>query len=161
MRFGPVIDVRDIVGRPTRERDSSVRGRSALARVNRGSKRRGQLLMKLNPQVETWFAEKQPPLEKEMRRVREIILSADPRIEESIKWKTPTFAFKGNIASFMPAKSLVRVMFHRGAEIPGSHPRLEGSGLLVRVVRFANLDEIEDARDDLEAVVRAWCEWKA
>ncbi len=95
-----------------------------------------------------------------MRRAREIILGADERVRESIKWKTPTFAFKGNIASFNPSKNLVSIMFHRGAEIPGNHSRLEGEGDLVRTMRFADLDEVEASRSDLEAVIRAWCEWK-
>lgn len=37
----------------------------------------------------------------------------------------------GNIASFSPAKNFVSLMFHRGAELPGKHPRLEGDGQLV------------------------------
>jgi hypothetical protein len=52
-------------------------------------------------------------------------------------------------------------MFHRGAEIPGEHPRLEGDGKLVRTMRFAGPEELEAARADLEAVVRAWCESRA
>lgn len=39
---------------------------------------------------------------------------------------TPTFEFKGNIASFNPSKHVVRLMFHVGAVIPGDHLRLEG-----------------------------------
>jgi hypothetical protein len=38
--------------------------------------------------------------------------------------------FNGNIASFNPAKNFVSLLFHRGAEIPGDHPRLEGDGNL-------------------------------
>lgn len=78
-----------------------------------------------------------------------------------MKWKTPTFSFHGNIAGFNPSKHLVSIMFHRGAEIPGDHPRLEGDGELVRTMRFLDLDELEAGRDDLAAAVQAWCEWKA
>ena len=77
------------------------------------------------------------------------------------KWKTPTFAYRGNIASFNPSKHLLSIMFHRGAEIPGEHPRLEGDGKLVRTMRFAGPDELEAGKADLEAAVRAWCDWKA
>ena len=96
-----------------------------------------------------------------MQRAREIILAADPRVTESIKWKTPTFAYKGNLASFNPSKNVVSIMFHRGAEIPGDHPRLEGDGKLVRTMRFGSLDELEAGRADLEQAVRAWCEAKS
>jgi hypothetical protein len=75
-----------------------------------------------NPDVDQWLDEAAHPLEGTMRRARDIILGADDRVTESIKWKTPTFSFKGNIASFNPSKNLVSIMFHRGAEIPGDHP---------------------------------------
>ena len=83
------------------------------------------------------------------------------RITESIKWKTPTFSYRGNIASFNPSKRLISILFHRGAEIPGDHPRLEGDGRLARTMRFTDLDEVEAGRAELEAVIRAWCDWKA
>jgi hypothetical protein len=113
-----------------------------------------------NPAVDEWFEQAGHPLDATMRRAREIILGADPRVTESIKWKTPTFAYEGNIASFNPSKSVVSIMFHRGAEIPGAHPRLEGEGKLVRTMRFADLAEVEAGRAELEAVIRAWCDWK-
>jgi hypothetical protein len=51
-------------------------------------------------------------------------------------------------------------MFHRGAEIPGEHPRLEGSGDVSRVLKIASLDEAEAAKPDMERLVRAWCDWR-
>jgi hypothetical protein len=116
--------------------------------------------MAASAEVERWFQERQHPLEDAMRRARDIIMGADPRVEESIKWKTPTFSYRGNIVSFNPSKNFVSLLFHRGAEIPGRHPRLEGEGGLVRVMRFADLAEVEASKSDLEAVFRAWCEWK-
>jgi hypothetical protein len=117
--------------------------------------------MNHNPEVDRWLDEAAHPLDAMLRRTREIILGADERVTESIKWKTPTFEFKGNIASFTPAKRFVSLLFHRGAEIPGDHPRLEGDTQLARTMRFADADELEAARADLEAVIRAWCDWKA
>ena len=105
----------------------------------------------MTSEVDRWLDEADHPLDPVMRRAREIILGADRRVTESIKWKTPTFAYKGNIASFNPSKRVVSIMFHPGAEIPGDQPRLEGEGKLVRTMRFA----------DLEAAVHAWCDWKA
>lgn len=57
-----------------------------------------------------------------MQCARQLILDADPRVTESIKWQTPTFAHRGNIVSFNPAKKMVSLLFHRGAEIPGDFP---------------------------------------
>ena len=117
--------------------------------------------MNRNPEVDHWLDQADHPLDATMRRARDIILGADDRVTESIKWKTPTFAFKGNIASFNPSRHLLSIMFHRGAEIPGAHPRLEGDGKLVRTMRFGDLDQLEAGRAELEAVIRAWCDWKA
>jgi hypothetical protein len=114
-----------------------------------------------NPEVDRWFGARDDPLDPALQRAREIVLGTDERVTESIKWKTPTFAFGGNIASFNPSKTGVSSMFHRGAEIPGRHPRLEGDGKLVRTMRFADLEDVERGRPDLERAVRAWCELKA
>src|SRR5688572_18190769 len=95
-------------------------------------------------------------------RIREVILEADPRIEECIKWQAPTFTFEGNLASFFPkSKQHASLMFHVGARIPGSHPRLEGNGDTGRVMKIGSVAEANAARADLERLVRAWCDWRA
>jgi hypothetical protein len=116
--------------------------------------------MNRSPEVDQWFDAADHPMDAELRRARDIILGADERVTEAIKWKTPTFSYKGNIASFNPSKRLVSIMFHRGAEIPGDHPRLEGEGPVARTMRFHDLDELETGRRDLEAAIRAWCDAK-
>jgi hypothetical protein len=113
-----------------------------------------------NPEVDKWFDERNDPLDSVKRQVREIILGADSKVTESIKWQTPTFSYKGNIISFNPSKNLVSLLFHRRAEIPGDHPRLEGDGRLARTMRFVDSDEVEAGREDLESAVRAWCDFK-
>lgn len=112
--------------------------------------------MATNPEVDAWFADRKPEMEPAMQRVREIVLGTDERVTEAIKWKTPTFMYEGNICSFNPAKRLVSLLFHRGAEIPGDHPRLEGDGKVARTMRFEDLDGVEAGKADLEAVIRAW-----
>lgn len=93
-----------------------------------------------------------------MLRAREIILE-DDRISETIKWKSPTFVYKGNMASFNPrTKAHVSLMFHTGASIPGTHPRLEGGGETARYMKFTDLADVESAAGDLRTIVAAWCE---
>ena len=62
--------------------------------------------------------------------------------------------------SFNPSKNLVSIRFHRGAAIPGEHPRLVCDGKLVRTMRFGALDELEAGRGDREATVRTRRDWK-
>jgi hypothetical protein len=114
--------------------------------------------MATNPDVDAWFDDYDHPMKDAMLRVREIILE-DDRMIETIKWKSPTFMYEGNMASFNPrTKSHVSLMFHTGANIPGKHPRLEGGGETARYMKFADIDDVEASRPDLEAVVVAWCE---
>jgi uncharacterized protein YdhG (YjbR/CyaY superfamily) len=84
--------------------------------------------MPKNKDVDAWFDRYQNPMKSVVERVREIVLAADRRIEECIKWQAPTFMYEGNLASFFPkSKQHASLMFHLGAQIPGTHPRLEGS----------------------------------
>jgi uncharacterized protein DUF1801 len=85
-----------------------------------------------------------------------------PKSAEVDAWlKSPTFVYKGNIASIDPrSKKRLSLMFHHGASLPGKHPRLEGGGGTVRYMRFADLDDVEVQRPDLEAAVQAWCRLK-
>jgi hypothetical protein len=113
-----------------------------------------------NPEVDSWFAKLDHPLAPAMQSAREIILAADDRVTETIKWSTPTFVYKGNILSFTPGKNAVGLMFHQGAEIPGEHHLLEGDGRLVRTMRFSGSEEVEAARFEIERAIAAWCRWR-
>lgn len=114
--------------------------------------------MPKNPEVDVWFEAYEHPAKDAMLRVRDIILD-DDRITETIKWKSPTFVYEGNMASFNPrTKAHVSLMFHTGASIPGSHDRLEGGGDTARYMRFTDLADVESAQDEIEAIVDAWCE---
>ncbi len=113
-------------------------------------------------EVDNWFKDLKHPQKETMQALREAILNADSRMAECIKWKTPTFVFKGNLASINPAaKKFVSLMFHRGSEIPGDHPLLQGDANLVRTMKFANAADVAEKTAAIEAVVKAWCEWKA
>ena len=108
--------------------------------------------------VEAWLASADHPLLPAIRALRKAILAADERIEECIKWKSPTFTYRGNFASINPrTKAHVSLMIHRGAALPGRHRRLEGGGETVRYVRFADAAEVRAARADIRALVEAWC----
>ncbi len=113
--------------------------------------------MNINPEVDQFLEKKNHPLTKEIKKVRQIILETDNRIEEVIKWSSPTFMYKGNIASFfMNAKKQVSLMFHKGATIPDKTGLLEGDGKETRMARFSDLKDIEQKRDALQQVIREW-----
>src|SRR5207249_1064846 len=89
-------------------------------------------------EVDDWFARYDNPMKEVVLAVRRVILETDDRMDECIKWQAPTFTYKGNLASFYPkSKNHASLMFHTGANIPGSFPSLEGSGDTSRVMKFA------------------------
>jgi hypothetical protein len=112
-------------------------------------------------EVDAWMANYDNPQNASVQRIREIIMAADERITEAIKWQAPTFMYKGNLASFFPnAKAHASLMFHTGAEIPGEFAHLEGDGDKARTMKFADLQEVEARKGELEAIVKAWIEMK-
>ena len=117
--------------------------------------------MPRDPEVDAFVVGLGHPLAAEIDQVRDAVLAVDPRITETIKWKSPTFVFEGNIASIDPrSKKHVSLMFHQGAKLPGTHPTLEGGGATVRYLRFADEADVKKKRGDLEKAVRAWIELK-
>jgi len=113
--------------------------------------------MNINPEVDEYMKKKKHPLTSEINRVREIILATDDRVEEVIKWSSPTFMYKGNIASFfMNAKQFVSLMFHKGAFIKDASGLLTGEGKESRVARFENMEDIEYKKKSLESIIKTW-----
>ena|SRR5688572_30436464 len=117
--------------------------------------------MARNKEVDAWFKRYENPMKDVVMRTRELILAADPRIDECIKWQAPTFVYRGNLASFFPkSKQHASLMFHLGAHIPGDHPRLEGTGDTGRVMKLESVAAANAAKPDLVKITRAWCDWR-
>lgn len=115
-------------------------------------------MVAINADVEKWFTTKKPPAEPAMRRVREIILSADPRLTEYMKYGSVHFGYEGDFVTFVQAdKRNVNLMFHRGARIPGKFPHVEGTHPSARFMGFADIAEVEARAAELSAVAVAWC----
>ncbi len=115
--------------------------------------------MKKSDDVTAWLEIYDNPQKDLVAAIREVILSADPRVGECIKWQAPTFTYKGNIASFFPkSKKHASLMFHKGATIPGSWSALEGDAAEGRTMKFKDADDLAAKRDQLVGVVKAWCD---
>jgi hypothetical protein len=114
------------------------------------------------PDVDRWLRETNPTLEPAMRRITEIVLGADSRMQAYLKNGTVQLAFEGNLAAFVqPRKPVVSLMFYRGAAIAGDFPHLEGDGPTARFMRFADIDQVDERAAELGAIVRAWCQMQA
>lgn len=115
--------------------------------------------MNRNSVVDEWFTHYDNPVKELVQAVRATILAADPRIKESIKWKAPTFEYRGNLASFFPkSKKHASLMFHTGKSIPGHFPSLEGEGDVSAVMKFVDMADLAAKQAELAAIVVAWCD---
>src|SRR5262245_24646821 len=115
--------------------------------------------MNVNPEVDDWFESYDNPQKPLVQAVREVILAADDRVTEAIKWKAPTFMYRGNLASFYPrSKQHVSLMFHQGAALPDPAGLLEGDGDTSRVAKFTSAADLDAKAAALRGLVAAWIE---
>jgi hypothetical protein len=114
--------------------------------------------MQRDAAVDAWFAELEHPLKPVMQQVRSIILSADPRIAELVKYGTVQFEYVSGFASFVQVKDPKRVslMFNAAGRLKGEFPHLEGKS--VKYLRFGGKPDVEARQAELAALTRAWCE---
>lgn len=72
----------------------------------------------LTPDVASLLAELAHPLEPAIRTLRAAILVADPRIEEGIKWNSPSYHLAGaHFATFhLRSKAGIQLVLHLGAK---------------------------------------------
>jgi hypothetical protein len=117
--------------------------------------------------VETFIALLDHPFKKEILAVRKIILSADPTIEEGIKWNAPSFRTHEYFATMhLRAKDGVGVILHLGAKkraissaglgIADPESLLQWLAKDRAVTTFRNLKDIAANRSAFAEVVRQW-----
>ncbi len=117
--------------------------------------------MTTSPEVDAWFDRYDNPQKDLVDAVRRVILDADDRVTETVKWQAPTFMYRGNIASFYPkSRAHVSLMFHTGASLPDPHGLLEGEGDVSRVAKFVDAEDLDRKTPALQELIRAWIESK-
>ncbi len=107
--------------------------------------------------VERWFASTKPPSEAALRRVRDIILGADPSMRERIQYGITFSSTKsGDFGAFVRySEPGVNLRLHRGRRLHGRYPHLEGA--VARRMRIADLPQANARAAELRAMVKEWC----
>ena len=116
--------------------------------------------------VDTFIAALDHPYEREILALREIILGADPRIGEGIKWNAPSFRTSEWFATFhLRAKDGVQLILHLGAKKRAAAVAIADPASLLTwlgadraSVRFRGLDDVDAKRAAFAAVIRQWIE---
>lgn len=112
-------------------------------------------------EVDLWMGRYDNPMKDVVQHLRWILLASDDRVSESIKWSTPTFSYRGDIASFYPKGSMEAVLvFHKAGLLPVAFEGLQGAPRDGRIMRIISIAEAEDRRDTIEAIVRTWIAWR-
>ncbi len=103
------------------------------------------------------MAELAHPCKAEVQAVREIILNVNPHITQEIKWKAPSFSYKGYMATFnLWATQHVHLIFHNGAILNHDSGLLEGSYPDRRMVYFTSMADVLAKQVALEKAIIEW-----
>ena len=107
--------------------------------------------------VERWFAVTKPPSEALLRRVRDIILRADPSMRERVQYGITFSSTKsGDFAAFVRySEPGVNLRLMRGRRLRGRYPHLEGAA--VKRIRIADASQARARAAELRSMVREWC----
>jgi hypothetical protein len=119
-------------------------------------------------QVVEFMDSLQHPLKKEIEEVRTIILNADNRFTEHIKWNAPSFCLQDEdrVTFNLQGKGFFRLVFHCGAKAKdqaGEGPLFEDpTGLLEwvsgdrAIVKFTDMNDVQAKKEKLEATITKW-----
>jgi len=117
------------------------------------------------PSVDAFLAALDHPHQALIVALRQIILGADPRIAEGIKWNAPSFRTHEWFATFhLRAKDGVQLILHRGARKRGdAAPAIADPASLLEwlgddraSVRFRDLADVRAREDAFAQLVREW-----
>lgn len=113
--------------------------------------------MRRSAAVERWFETTKPPSEHAMRRVRDIVLGADPSMRERVQYGVTFSSTKsGDFAAFVRYRDRgVNLRLHRGGRLTGRYPHLVGGS--AKRMRIADLKEANARASELTAMVKEWC----
>lgn len=123
---------------------------------------------KLNSEVTELLDGLTHPFRKEIEQLRLYILSADKSLNENVKWNGPNYSVADADRISMriqPPSKQAQLVFHRGAkklEQPTATLIAHKSKLLIwkendrAIITFKSLQDIEQAKDELTAIIQQW-----
>jgi uncharacterized protein YdhG (YjbR/CyaY superfamily) len=107
-------------------------------------------------QVKEWMDKIDPSFKISINAVRKIIKSADPKLNERIKWNAPSYYYKEDIVTFGPtrAKDKIILVFHHPSIVKIKSEILQGDYKDRRLVYLNSMKEIKDAQKELEKIIK-------
>ena len=120
-------------------------------------------------QVRVFLEKLEHPMKDEILEARRVILAADDRLTEHIKWNAPSYCIGGDdrITFHLHGNGRFRLILHRGAkkkEVPARRLLEDDTGLLEwaendrAVITFRQGNMPGDWQDKLSRAVARWIE---
>ena len=119
--------------------------------------------------VEELLNKLDPAFRQLVEQLRRIILAADPRIGEQVKWNSPSYFYTGPMKDFDPKTykrdivvmnlrhHKILLVFPTGSAIDDKTGILEGDYADGRrMIRFDSAEQINARSGDLQSVIRNW-----
>lgn len=109
--------------------------------------------------VDEFMDKLEHPLRAEMEAVRSIIVNANSKIEEDVKWGGPSFYYKEDLATFNPRiKNYVALIFHKGELLNIKSDFLEEASKGKVYAKFYSMEQVKENKELLEKMVNTWVE---
>ena len=106
--------------------------------------------------VDEFLRELSHPLKAEVEAVRSIIKGVNKDINEEIKWKAPSFNYKGNYLVTFNLRDVKRIhlVFHNPLIAKVKSTLLEGDYVDRRMAYFSNMKDVKAKKPLLEKVLK-------
>jgi len=107
-------------------------------------------------QVDEFMDKLDHPFKAEVQMIREIIKNVNQDLTEQIKWKAPTFSYKGQyLVTFnLWEKQHIHLVFHNPEISKVKSRLLEGDYDHRRMAYFSDKKDIQDKKTTLEKVLK-------
>ncbi len=120
----------------------------------------------VEPSADLYLKSLVHPFKAEIDALRQVILGADSRVREGIKWNAPSFFCHEWFATFnLRARGCVQLIFHRGAKVKAKiNERYvsDPTGLLDWITndrcsaKFTNMQDVKARSPALKEIVAQW-----
>ncbi len=115
--------------------------------------------MPRSPAVETFMTALDHPFKAEIAAVRAIVLAADPRVRERLKWKAPSFYHGTDLGAFnLHATEFAHliIVFPQGRMVNDPAGLLLGAHKDRREIKFTSLEDVAAKKGALANLVKEW-----
>lgn len=130
-----------------------------------GKKGAGEMPLAGTEQVEQYLSKLEHPLKAEIEEVRRIVLAADDRLTEHVKWNAPSFCVDGEdrITMNLRGRESFLLVFHRGAkakqdgfEFQDDTGLMEWAAADRATVKLGDMNDVQEKRERLAQAVADW-----